>query len=566
MEKIKNLISGHHSGEEASQLSDTVSQPTTTATHDGQVAGTHAPYDTARDQTSTSSHIPGKLSSNVHVPGSSTTASQNVGILETDPVAKKHEHSVLRQIVNPGGDKYDQEGYGSTVQPHGEHGGAPFKAPVVADDVILRTDDGVKKHEHSVLRQILNPGGAKYDQEGFGTTAHAVSDLPASEQNKLETTPAAQKTEHGVLRQILNPGGEKYDSQAYGVNADTVGHAAGVPGVAGTGASAVHGDNASATSIKSGVRGPYDQDSATLGSTSHSHAERDGTFAGTAAAAGGVAAVRAHKPEDDTPLAVNPIGDDVAVAGTGVTHGQAVQNQFSEPAAQISHVTTAGNTHHGALAGTGPTSINPIGDDISTVGTGVSHGQAVQSQYGTQSNPSQVAPVAAVRNLQNETSSGLAQGQAFPRQYSGYIHHTQGPHPTDAGNIYDPSVPGSFPQAHDQTLTTGSSGLVENRNPATGNLASSAGTAAALYGTDNSLDSKTEQKLQQAREEVAAEGGDRGEKKPSLIQRILHPGQKSHETHGHEHAHHSHETPSSGPLLESRTAPEDISHGSIGPK
>jgi len=567
MEKIKNILSsGHHNDEEVSHSSHTSSsQPAMTTSH----------------------------------------AHQNANLLETDPEAKKHEHGVLRQLTNPGGDKYDQQGYGITAHSAGDHNAAPYKAPVLEDNTILRTDEEQKKHEHSILRQIINPGGVKYDQEGYGTTAHAVSDLPSTELNKLETTPAAQKSEHGVLRQILNPGGEKYDSQAFGTNADTIGHAAGVHGVTGTGVPAAYGDNASVSSIKSGVRGPYDQGAGVQASTpaaahnttaplSDRSYERDGTLAGTAATAatvGGVAALRPRKADDDTALAINPIGDDVAVTGTGVTHGQAVQSQFSDPSAQTSHTAVAGNTHHDTLASTGPTSINPIGDDNFPTGTGVTHGQAIQGQHTTHNHPVQETPAAVTGNLQGEASTGLNHGQAVQRQYSGYIHRTQGPHPTDAGNIYDPSVPGSFPQ--DQALAGTKGDLSENRIPTAGkatelshsaghhenttgthgNTTSSAGAASAVYGTENHLDPKTERKLQQAREEVAAEGGDHGEKKSSLIQRILHPGHKTHESHGHEHASHTHDNPASidakqhqGPLLESRTVPEDISHGTIGPQ
>lgn len=89
----------------------------------------------------------------------------------------------MRQILNPGGHKYDEQRLGDpatvdAIKPQGESNPGPN---ALAQDAMLRTDTAEhnveKKHEHGVLRQIVNPGGDKYDQEGYGTTAHVVGEV-----------------------------------------------------------------------------------------------------------------------------------------------------------------------------------------------------------------------------------------------------------------------------------------------------------------------------------------------------------------------------------------------------
>lgn len=108
--------------------------------------------------------------------------------------------------------------------------------------------------------QILNPGGDKYDETRYGSTA--------------TTEPTATSRAHndgGLKSQILNPGGDKYDETRYGSAAP--GTTSGRPGLT---------TDASMASIKSGVvgKGPNsgmaDAVAADLGSSE----PRTGTTAG----------------------------------------------------------------------------------------------------------------------------------------------------------------------------------------------------------------------------------------------------------------------------------------------
>jgi hypothetical protein len=82
---------------------------------------------------------------------------------------------------------------------------------------------------------------------------------------------------------------------------------------------------------------------------------------------------------------------------------------------------------------------------------------------------------------------------------------------------------------------------IDRKHQAAGAGAAGVG-AAGVYGGGSALtDDKHERKLQQAREDEAEKGGDHGEKKPSLIQKILHPGShgkdKDHEDKKHDSEH-----------------------------
>nr|POE85191.1 hypothetical protein CFP56_67349 [Quercus suber] len=148
---------------------------------------------------------------------------------------EKKEHGVLRQLLNPAGDKYDDQAFGPPTGSTSSQGaglgssaaGDGGRKPSVVDlDNVdqLRTDPEAKKSEHGVLRQILNPHGLKYDDQAYGTTAKEVGSDGIPEHSgrgsgDLFTKPEAEQKEHGVLRQILNPGGEKYEEARYGTTA-----------------------------------------------------------------------------------------------------------------------------------------------------------------------------------------------------------------------------------------------------------------------------------------------------------------------------------------------------------
>lgn len=96
------------------------------------------------------------------------------------------------------------------------------KAPQQEAPTLHTTDDGHKK-DHSILRQVLNPGDDKvsdsayrfrnsvidmkdqYDEQRYGTTATTQPPDP----NKMQTHPEHKK-DHTILQQITNPNHEKY--------------------------------------------------------------------------------------------------------------------------------------------------------------------------------------------------------------------------------------------------------------------------------------------------------------------------------------------------------------------
>ena len=82
-----------------------------------------------------------------------------------------------------------------------------------------------ERRRSSIMRQILNPGGDKYEEELHGTTATVSPNVPTPSQFntegdpnvRLETNPKAeQKGQGGIVRQILNPGGQKFDETRHG--------------------------------------------------------------------------------------------------------------------------------------------------------------------------------------------------------------------------------------------------------------------------------------------------------------------------------------------------------------
>lgn len=92
--------------------------------------------------------------------------------------------------------RYDPQRFEGTATTGGDRRSSvrPEAPEMVGPDTKLETDPAEKKHEHSILRQIINPGGAKYDEEGYGTTAHAAG--------SLGNQPSDVK-DHSVARQIL---------------------------------------------------------------------------------------------------------------------------------------------------------------------------------------------------------------------------------------------------------------------------------------------------------------------------------------------------------------------------
>lgn len=59
--------------------------------------------------------------------------------------------------------------------------------------------------EHGITRQILNPDGAKYDEQRYGTSTTAGSQPPVTRQEEaaLAARMGEPKDDNGVKRQVL---------------------------------------------------------------------------------------------------------------------------------------------------------------------------------------------------------------------------------------------------------------------------------------------------------------------------------------------------------------------------
>ncbi|QIW96179.1 hypothetical protein AMS68_001697 [Peltaster fructicola] len=153
----------------------------------------------------------GSGSYNAGVPHGTSEAPQ----LHTLPQDQK-EHGVMRQILNPGGEKYDITA----------HGGSSATTDARHASVAHEQSGTNQPKEHGILRQIFNPGNEKYDPALYQGSDDVLATNPAEGERipgSLATGSSAQHIQSGeqasksggVLRQILNPGGDKYDGQGF---------------------------------------------------------------------------------------------------------------------------------------------------------------------------------------------------------------------------------------------------------------------------------------------------------------------------------------------------------------
>ncbi|KAK0946907.1 hypothetical protein LTR29_001776 [Friedmanniomyces endolithicus] len=124
----------------------------------------------------------------------------------------------------------------------------------------LQTDPNVEKKDHGILRQIINPGGDKHDEMRYGTTAHSDQPLNMATTgtesigglgtSQIDSRPGAEDSS-GIARQVLNPGGDKYDEQRYGETGSAV------PGTTVSNLRQQTERSTSSMTLKSGMHGPY---------------------------------------------------------------------------------------------------------------------------------------------------------------------------------------------------------------------------------------------------------------------------------------------------------------------
>ncbi|KAH9822064.1 hypothetical protein Tdes44962_MAKER10289, partial [Teratosphaeria destructans] len=437
----------------------------------GQIFNPHGDkYDEARFPSSTSTADPESQAS--------YTQQLAKEQLRTDPGVEKRNHGILRQILNPNGEKYDETAYGTTAH-------AQRDVPAT----VLQTDPRKEKEaQGGITRQILNPNGDKYDDLAYGTTAStnqtttaeqapaAASAIPQS--SRLETNPEAEKAaKGGVSRQIVNPGGGRYDETGYGQTANVSGptSTAAVTGAPGTTLERLHSDNSSTTAIKGGKTGPYarDADETVSGSSAtgdDSHLGRDAAL-GTAGVAGlGAAGYEANKHYNDPSRATTSQTHATGPATTSTTtnerHFPLSGGATSTGPASSTYAGTQqlpDRTAQGTLS-----EDSRLGRDTAVAGglVGAGAGAGALAHEHRTYGPHGTDEIGAGRSsnalgdrprdpaLDNATytarsfhlpgdSAGFHHDNEKPHE--GYVHHTHGPHASDVANRLDPHVPGEFP-------------------------------------------------------------------------------------------------------------------------
>ncbi|KAF7197999.1 hypothetical protein HII31_00713 [Pseudocercospora fuligena] len=260
----------------------------------------------------------------------------------------KKDKGILRQILNPGGDKYDDQRYGTTATTEGP------------DPNKLQTDSDQK--DNSIMRQLKNPAGDKYDEQAYGTTAATAGDRKSSvpttttqgtiDPNEKLETDKGQK-EHSILRQIINPHGKKYDNEGYGQTA----HEAGQSSPSQKAAAAAEDDSSKPLPLmrpdQNLVADKQVESSRTepTQSQTQSNLGRDAAIAGGASAVGGGAAYAATRDRDEASRSNTTSGGTSSVQDqTGRGFGY---DQSAQPASAIAPAASSTTGQPAALSALG---------------------------------------------------------------------------------------------------------------------------------------------------------------------------------------------------------------------
>ncbi|UJO14217.1 hypothetical protein CLAFUW4_02814 [Fulvia fulva] len=369
----------------------------------------------------------------------------------------------LKKALSPGSSKDDEVLYGD-AETRTREGAATTDAPAghavphtVSPDAQLQTDKGQK--DHSILRQILNPHGEKYDAEGYGSTAHVVgqgSDITGSNTGAGIGSSAAQSLPDRTAQTTAGPDSHLGRDAHVGPTTTTT-----TPTTTSSqpiterphplGGQSVGGDHINPISRP--------EDRAVQHGTD-SHLGRDAGIAGGLGAAGvGAGAYSQHDRAGDhvTPTTeqantavvdrphplgghdapgdhINPISapeDPAAASSTVGSHSQLGRD------AGIAGVGAAGLGAGYAAHEHNQNQSTPLTGTTGAGTTGIG-GSTVPSQLNAAPRDVQDATYTARQyNIPGDNCSGA------PAE--GYVHHTHGPHSTDIANRLDPHVPGEFP-------------------------------------------------------------------------------------------------------------------------
>ncbi|KAK0922671.1 hypothetical protein LTR91_024515 [Friedmanniomyces endolithicus] len=157
-----------------------------------------------------------------------------------------------------------EAGYASQSQgiSTGEGRGDGQPAQLQTDPNVEKKDHGVLRQilQHPTDATSRNPGGDKHDEMRYGTTAHSDQPLNMATTgtesigglgtSQIDSRPGAEDSS-GISRQVLNPGGDRYDEQRYGETGSAV------PGTMVSSLRQPTERSTSTMTVKSGMHGPY---------------------------------------------------------------------------------------------------------------------------------------------------------------------------------------------------------------------------------------------------------------------------------------------------------------------
>lgn len=364
--------------------------------------------------------------------------------LESGP--KAEDHSILKQIINPGGDKYDETMYGSTARvvddqsnvaegsgsatQYGTHQAGSTPATMTQTD---RLADG------SSSTQAAHPGSGTHNYGRDATVAGSAGAAGVAIEKSHNDNSNVQKGDT-----ILAATGTAPISKPLGSSSEYEQGRSTYGTPAGTGYTEQLGASSSGPSANSGVQGahinPIGAPEASL-ENSHSHLGRDAAVAGglaTAGAGAGYAATRSH--DNVVPIQINTAPEDVKAAtytarsypvggttSTGVDPTQGhVPGEFPLP---------SGEDPHDHIRGTGAAMAPPLASTQKDVNPQAAGSNVASGQTWTDMRGDGLAPSAAVAAVQHDAQRPASSNYSSPPVTGDNAQHHYGRDAAAAGGV-----------------------------------------------------------------------------------------------------------------------------------
>ncbi|KAI5367845.1 hypothetical protein Slin15195_G029780 [Septoria linicola] len=459
----------------------------------------------------------------------------------------------IKKVFSPGSTKDDELMYGSEQS----------RLQNVADNeakkdssTLYPTDGqaGQEKESGGVLRQIVNPGGKKYDEQALGTTA--TTERPGQTEGLADSRTGAQAAQdqsgaHGAGRDvgtasvvnrahdndpnkgdtILASTGTTSSSRPLGdsnlTSGSSLGH--GQPSTSST-SGALAGTNSSRTG---GITDPSDQTFSSGQTGSESHLGRDAGITGGLAAAGagaGAYGARSHNESNLSSTAgastSQPLVERSHPLTSGTTHGHinpvgGPEASLRETGGQSGPEPHVGSAHSGALGSSqhntgiapggvhnneGTTQLNQAPTDVQGAtfldrsfyigkpGDSVSHGPHVPGEFPVESTTIGTSSTTGASSIQTPTNT-TQYGSPSAQQTSTSSDHTTR-NAALAGGVLGAGAlgTGAYAASRDHpSATTGQSGISQTAAPTSG-LSQPTSTSGATqdpafshYGRDSSI-------------------------------------------------------------------------------